>query len=129
MFLDSEFLVTELQVLAYFTHTITSPFLYFIEVNSNEELLTMFPRLFTDSKAGGLETLIDYRVEYLHVKASELAGDLPKKLSTKLSTKAIRRSTLSKKIMRKKAKKVYSLTMIRLMFKILSISSSHRIGF
>ena len=85
MFLDSEFLLTELQVLAYFTHTITLPFLYFIEVNSNEELLKIFPRLFTDLKAGGLETLIDYRVEYPHVKASELqvAGDLPKKLLKK----------------------------------------------
>ena len=67
MFLDSEFLITELQVIAYFTHTITLPFLYFVEVNTNEELLTMFPRLFDDLKAGDLETLIAYRVVYPHV--------------------------------------------------------------
>jgi hypothetical protein len=31
MFLDTEFLITELQVIAYFTHVITLPFLYFVE--------------------------------------------------------------------------------------------------
>ena len=31
MFLDSEFLITELNVLAYFTHRITLPFLYFVD--------------------------------------------------------------------------------------------------
>ena len=36
MFLDSEFLITELQVLAYFTHVVTLPFLYFVEVNSQK---------------------------------------------------------------------------------------------
>ena len=30
MFLESEFMITELQVLAYFTHMITLPFLYFV---------------------------------------------------------------------------------------------------
>ena len=48
MFLDSEFLITELNVLAYFTHRITLPFLYFVEVNTQEDLLDMFPKLFSE---------------------------------------------------------------------------------
>ena len=88
MFLDSEFLITELQVLAYFTHTITLPFLYFVEVNTNEELLTMFPRLFNDLKAGDLKTLIQYRVEYPHVKVNEPEGDVPKTILKKMCTDA-----------------------------------------
>ena len=50
MFLDSEFLIAELQVLAYFTQVVTLPFLYFVEVNSRNGLLEMFPRLFNELK-------------------------------------------------------------------------------
>ena len=60
MFLDSEFLITELQVLAYFTHVVTLPFLYFVEVNSQNELLEMFPRLFNDLKRGTIDALKEY---------------------------------------------------------------------
>ena len=80
MFLDSEFLITELQVLAYFTHTITLPFLYFVEVNSIEDLLKMFPVLHNDLKLCNVDTLIDYRVHYPHVKVNELETDAAKKL-------------------------------------------------
>ena len=84
MFLDSEFLVTELQVLAYFTNTITLLFLYFVEVNSNEELLEMFPLLFEDLKVGGIETLIEYRVEYPHMQVATPTSDVAQKLLLKM---------------------------------------------
>ncbi len=71
MFLDSEFLVTELQVLAYFTHTVTLPFLYFVEVNSQDKLLEVFPQLFNDLHSATLLTLKDYQVEYPHVKVTQ----------------------------------------------------------
>ena len=71
MFLDSEFLITELQVLAYFTHVVTLPFLYFVEVNSQEELLEMFPRLFNDLKCSAVDTLKEYRVHYPHVQVTQ----------------------------------------------------------
>ena len=41
MLLNSKFLITELH--AYFTHVVTLPFLYFVEVNSQNGLLEMFP--------------------------------------------------------------------------------------
>ena len=68
MFLDAEFLITELHVLAFFTHKITLPFLYFVEVNTQEDLLDMFPKLFGDLKVGKMDTLQDYIVEYTHVQ-------------------------------------------------------------
>ena len=79
-FLDSEFLITELEVLAYFTHTVTLPFLYFVEVNSNEDLLKIFPHLFQDLKVGGMETLVAYRVEYPHVKVNAPTSEAAHKL-------------------------------------------------
>ena len=36
MFLNSVFLITKLQVLAYFTQVVTLPFLYFVEVNDQK---------------------------------------------------------------------------------------------
>jgi hypothetical protein len=80
MFMDSEFLITELHVLAYFTHAVTLPFLYFVEVNSQDELLRMFPLLYKDLKDGNLEldtdTLKDYVIHYPHVKVDKPNTDL-----------------------------------------------------
>ena len=76
MFLDSEFLLTELSVLAYFTHTITLPFLHFVEVNTQEDLLEMFPRLYKDLLDGKMDTLKDYVVHYPHVKVKKPSTDL-----------------------------------------------------
>ena len=80
MFLDSEFLITELQTLAYFTHTITLPFLYFVEVNSQEELLKMFPLLYNDLNEGKMDTLKDYIVVYPHVKVHTPTEDVAFKI-------------------------------------------------
>ena len=76
MFLDSEFLITELSVHAYFTHTVTLPFLYFVEVNTQDDLLKMFPRLYDDLIGGKLDTLKDYVVIYPHVKVRKPNTDL-----------------------------------------------------
>ena len=46
MFLDSEFFGTELSVLGYFTHKVTLPFLYCVEISSQEELLKIIPKLY-----------------------------------------------------------------------------------
>ena len=91
MFLDSELLMTELQVLAYFTHTITLPFLYFIEVysNSNDGLLEMFPRLLNDLKVGRLDSLEEYRIEYPHVKVSQPESNFAKELLDKMCPDAV----------------------------------------
>ena len=88
MFLDSEFLITELKVLSYFTHAITLPFLYFVEVSSQEELLNMFPLLFNDLKSGKMDTLKDYVVEYPHVKVNKPSTDLEFQILDKMCVNA-----------------------------------------
>ena len=84
MSLDSEFLITELQVLAHFTHCVTLPFLYFVEVNSQEKLVEMFPRLFNDLKSGTLDTLKEYQVKYLHVQVTQPTTDVLQQLLKKM---------------------------------------------
>ena len=62
--------------MSYFTHKITLPFLYFVEVNTQEDLLDMFPKLFSDLKVGKMDTLQDYIVEYTHVKVHKPTEDI-----------------------------------------------------
>ena len=88
MFLDSEFLITELSTLAYFTHKITLPFLYFVEVNSQEDLLKMFPQLYTDLKVGNMDTLKDYIIEYPHVKVHAPTADVSSRILNKMCLEA-----------------------------------------
>ena len=84
MFLDSEFLITELVVLAYFTHKITLPFLYFVEVSSQVQLLQMFPQLFNDLKEGKMDTLKDYVIDHPHVKVQKPTTDIEEKILQKM---------------------------------------------
>ena len=84
MFLDSEFLITELQVLAYFTHVVTLPFLYFVEVNSQNELLEMFPRLFNDLKRGTIDALKEYWVDYPHDQVTQPTTNVVQQLLEKM---------------------------------------------
>ena len=67
MFLNSAFFITELTALAYFTHHVSLPLLNFVEVNSQDKLLEIFPKLFQDLKNRKMDTLSDYLVEYYHV--------------------------------------------------------------
>ena len=84
MFLNSEFLTTELAVLAYFTHKITLPFLYFVEVSSQAQLLQMFPQLFNDLKEGRMDILKDYVINYPHVKVQKPTADIEEKILQKM---------------------------------------------
>ena len=68
MFLDSEFFSTELSVLAYFTHKITLPFLYCIEISTQEELLSIFPKLYADLNEMKMDTLDRFLIQYRHAK-------------------------------------------------------------
>ena len=67
MFLDSEFFITELTALAYFTDRVSLPLLNFVVVNSQDKLLEIFPKLFQDLKNGKMDILSDYLVVYKHV--------------------------------------------------------------
>ena len=77
-------MITELAVLAYFTHKITLPFLYFVEVSSQVQLLQMFPQLFNDLKEGKMDTLKDYVIDHPHVKVQKPTTDIEEKILQKM---------------------------------------------
>ena len=70
MFLDSEFFITELSVLVFFKHKVSSPLLNFVEISSQEELLRVFPKLYEDLQKGKMDTLEQYLVTYCHIVVS-----------------------------------------------------------
>ena len=78
IYLGCEFFLTELQLLAYFTHKITLPFLNCVEKSSQTVLLQMLPKLHLDLLAGNTETLKDFSVAFRHVKVEELTSQLQK---------------------------------------------------
>ena len=70
MFLDSEFFITELSLLAFFMHKVSLPLLNFVEKSSQEELLRVFPKLYEDLQKGKIDTLEQYLVKYSHIVVS-----------------------------------------------------------
>ena len=75
-----DFLVPELAALIYFTHKITVPFLYFVEVSSQEKLLQILPQLFNDLKEGRMDTLKDYIIDSPYVKFHKPTADTVEKI-------------------------------------------------
>ena len=76
MLLDSELLVSELNVLAYFTYKVSLPLLNAVEVASQEELCQIFPKLHQDLMNGSMETLSLYSVKYRHIDIKAPESDL-----------------------------------------------------
>ena len=70
MFLDSEFFITKLSVLALFMHRVSLPLLNFVQISSQEELLRVFPKLYEGLQKGKMDTLEQYLVKYHHVVVS-----------------------------------------------------------
>ena len=82
--LDLEFIVTELEALSYFTHKVTLPFLHFVEVSSQEDLLKVFPELYEDLSNGKMNTLDAYVVHYPHNKVLKPTSNLSSKTLNKI---------------------------------------------
>lgn len=84
LFLDSELLITELICLSYFTHKVSLPLLYAVEICNQNDLCDIFPRLYNDLKNGCLETLSDYLVKYKHLNIVEPSTELEKEILKKM---------------------------------------------
>ena len=56
IYLASEIFKTELEVLAFFTHHVTFPFLHRVEKRMQDELLVILSKLFKDLKNGKMDT-------------------------------------------------------------------------
>lgn len=76
LYLESEFFITELKLLEYFTYKVTLPFLYFMEISEQ----TNFLRLYNDHKEGKINMLEKYLVKYLYVVVEELSSILEKEI-------------------------------------------------
>ena len=80
LFLDSELLLTELSCLSYFTHKVSLPLLYAVEICNQDELCSIFPKLYADLVDGSMETLGDFIVKYQHFEIKEPSTDLEKEV-------------------------------------------------
>ena len=58
-----------------FTHCVSLPLLNFVEVNSPDKLLDIFPKLFQDLKNEKIDTLPDYLVVHNHVPIEPLTSE------------------------------------------------------
>lgn len=74
--MDSEFLLSELNSLAYFTYKVTLPLLNVVESGTQDDLCQIFPQLCQDLKDGSLETLKNYIVEYRHITLNKPVSEV-----------------------------------------------------
>ena len=88
IYLASEIFKTELEVLAYFTHYVTFPFLNCIEKSIQEDLLVILPKLHSDLKARKLHTLSKFVVEMSRVPVHKPDTELGLKLLDLMSISA-----------------------------------------
>jgi hypothetical protein len=64
VYLQCEFVLLGLKVLSWFTYQVTLPFLNMVEQATQQDLLTILPKLHDDLAAGKLDTLAEYKVSY-----------------------------------------------------------------
>ena len=83
IFLDCEFFSTSSAVLSYFSYHVSLPLLNCVEKAEQDDLVVIFPQLYTDLKAGRVSTLKDYVVRRHHYQVRELTSDAEKLLLNK----------------------------------------------
>ena len=71
LYIECEFLITELQALTYFTYKITLPFLNCVEVYDQLQLTQIIPILNHDLSADKMDTSYNYTVTCKHVNIYE----------------------------------------------------------
>ena len=76
--------MTEPEALSYFTHKVTLPFLHFIEVSSQKDLLKVFPKLYEDLSNKIMNTSDAYVVHYPHNKVLKPTSELCNKILNKM---------------------------------------------
>ena len=64
LYINTDFIIVELQCLAWFTRKVTMPFLDMCEIKKHSELLIILPQLKNDLEEVKLTTLSEYEVDY-----------------------------------------------------------------
>ena len=62
LYVECEFFLTELHVLAYFTHKVTLSLFNWVETSDQSQLLQIFPKLYEDLSDRKMDTLKDFLV-------------------------------------------------------------------
>ena len=71
LYLDSDFFLSCLTALAYFTYRVTLPLLNCVEICSQEQLLPILTSLVTDLAQCNMTTLEEYKVEWRNISLPE----------------------------------------------------------
>ena len=80
IYMGSELFYSELEALAYFNYTVTFPFLHFVEVSSQPDLLEMIPKFYTDLLEKKTNTLQKFIVAIRQISITEPTSELGKHL-------------------------------------------------
>ena len=80
--------ITELHLLAIFTHKVTLPFLNCTEKSPQEELLKIFPKLHCDLVNHDMDTHQDFQVNYKHVTIPALPMEAEKEVINRMCVEA-----------------------------------------
>ena len=85
--MQSELFFSELQALAYFNYCVTFPFLHFVEVSSQEDLLNTLPKLYNDFLEKNPDTLKDFVVPMRRITVPMPTSEIVKHLVDLMCTK------------------------------------------
>ena len=88
LYMGCELFLTELKLLAYFTHKVTLPLLNCVEKSNQNVLLVLLPKLFEDLKKGCTDTLKDFIVQYRHVPVKSIDNELENEMLNLFCTSA-----------------------------------------
>ena len=88
LYMGCELFLTELKLLAYFTHKVTLPLLNCVEKSNQNVLLVLLPKLFEDLKKGCTDTLKDFIVQYRHVPVKSIDNELENEMLNVFCTSA-----------------------------------------
>lgn len=78
IYLASEIFLTKLEVLAFFNHHVTFPFVDSVERSNQEDLVKMLPKLYDDLMFGRADTLNESIVHIYHINVVAPTSDLAK---------------------------------------------------
>lgn len=73
LYLSSELFITELEVLSYFNHHVTFPFLNCMEKSQQKDLLIILPALYQDLTLKKVDTLKEFQVSIHGITIPELS--------------------------------------------------------
>lgn len=73
--MENDFILAGMKALANFTYNVTMRFLNCVEVENQDTLVNILPKLFTDLQTKSLNTLAKWSVKWTHVNISKMVPE------------------------------------------------------